>query len=858
MGHFDGRLQESVDNAVSKAISKPNDSGVGFKTEGEFYKIFKKHDFFNVADPDNHLTEEQRAQVPIHAQYRYSNFANAIAEMFQFFFNDKDAGILQQLDDIVLKLDTSATCSKAKTDQLGQTMSIAGSATSAPGMPNPAMLAGAKIMQIREYLTGFAMGMNPLNPDMLPPIPSIGIPDMSIGIDGNLYKAGHFSPDWNFLYNHETKKSNKFYQTGSGGLKIGCNIDVALYDKEANLDKVFGVVSVIKKPGKIPIVTGNAVSGLQGKNYNIIKAAAELSRNPNVNALDIVKVKTPATKASPGKTGTPAVYYLNDGNANDDVTYDDIRDLRLNEEQIQASFFEHVGLTLWSPLKNRLHWSYGHWGVLSHNSLPAYIRTAICSYVWSTGLSLEPGKSTDAALISYLVTIGLYYYIGHQSPVRLMAVPEVDRAFVGKPPVLKGPKKGTGNTFDLSNALPPGDIIVSKLPKDENIAKLYWQWAADFIIRSTAETAGGELSYATRKRRVAEANLIYDGLGHPRYTFFSKGGNVVLDSYHMEEGLRDRRFHQLLNVLYKKDFYRYDNKGGAGGKGKNQELGPPEPIAVLTYGNGEKDRQRLENAGAIPGSVVKIIKHLLDKSFVKSANVSRVASTSEEQATAMYNNLNSGSDIIYGVAGKQIVKVYKDAKEALGLGWDVTNGKRIPDDHRKRVIGLMTQKCIAIGPEKVSKHCGPFNPIAVLDIGPNSVKFHPNVFKAVDGKSDREVGHGHLINTFYRAAQGTSDAPVLLSKFLFPHKFAVYALRTSTDDPAYHIEIEITTPFDTSENNAPPEVSFRFKTESFKTAQGRSAAFTLDTVKYADQANAEFKESIKDAKIDDLSNYEQS
>ena len=31
---------------------------------------------------------------------------------------------------------------------------------------------------------------------------------------------GFFKPNWNFLYEHELVKSNKFYTTGSGGLKI--------------------------------------------------------------------------------------------------------------------------------------------------------------------------------------------------------------------------------------------------------------------------------------------------------------------------------------------------------------------------------------------------------------------------------------------------------------------------------------------------------------------------------------------------------------------------------------------------------------------------------------------------------------
>lgn len=826
-GHFDARMQEAVDKAVEKAISKPNDDGPGFATQGEFYKIFKKHDFYDVSDTDNKLTPEQRAQVPVHAQYRYSNFANAIAEMFQFFFNDEDSGILKQLDDIILKLDASATMAKDKTDSIGQSMKIAGAVTSFPGAPNPALIAGNAIMQVKEYLTGFAMGVNPWNPDLISPMSfGIGLPDVSLGVLGNLQQPGFFSPNWDFLYNYESIKSNKFYQTGTGGLKIGCNIDVGEYN-EINLKKIFGVVVADTKT----TISGNLRGGVQGNDFKIIKSASKLSKSID-DVLDIVKIKNPG--------GKPVLYVLNDGK-DGDVTYDDIRNLTLNTDQIQSSFYELVGLKLWNVIKNRQNWAHGHWGVLTNNALPDYIRTAICSFVWSNGLAIEPGKSDDAALISYLVTIGLYYYIGWQYPVKLMAVPEVDRAYVGG--VLREPK---------NNPLTAGNKNeIQKLPKDEKIAKIYWQWVADFLIRFTSETAGEELGYATRKRRVAEANLIYDGLGHPTYNFFSKENSVILPSYHMEEGLRDRKFDKLLAVLYAHDFYRYGNIGGAGGGGKTQELEPPEPIAKLKYANGAKDKNKLEGSG--DGSVVKIIRYLLDKSFVKEATVTRTASTEEAQATAMYNNLNNGNDISYAPPGRRVVNVYVEAKKRLGLGTNIKNGKRIPDSERAHVIADMTREIISVGAANVSRHCGPFNPIAVLDIGPNSVRFHENVFKSSGDKTAQEVGHGHLINTFYKSLQSSENSDTgLVSRFLFPHKYAVYALRTSTDDPAYHIEIEINTEFNTSENAALPEVAFSFKNKNFKTAQARSAPFTNDTVRYKGRANEEYTESIKNTGLDKL------
>lgn len=793
-GHFDGRLREAVNKAVEKVTSAANENGQGFATQGEFYNIFKKHDFYDVSDTDNKLTEEQRAQVPMHAQYRYTQFANAIAEMLQYFFNDDEVGILNQLDDIVLKLDANATSTKDGLNSLSNAVEIAGAATPPPGSPNPALIAANKIKKIKEYLTGFAMGVNPFHPDVIPPVPSgLGLPDVNIGILGNIQPPGFFSPDWDFLYKQETLKSGKFYETGSGGLKIGTGIDVSEYN-EINLKKIFGVVTANSKT----TISGNLMGGVQGKDFEIIQNASK------VTDLGIVRI----VKKADGKT--PAVYANSDPGV--DHAYDDIRNFKLNEFQVRSAFYELVKLKFWDVIKNPKNWAHGHWGALANNAMPEYVRTAVASFVWSNGLALEPGKSDDAALISYLVTTGLYYFIGWNHPVKLTIVPEVDRAFVdGK---LYGPESDNG-------PIPVNDGIVDSLPKDINIAKKYWEWTADFIIRFTKNKAGEELGLDIRKRRVAEANLIYDGLGKEKMEF----GSYTIPKEHTDEGLRERQFDKLLNVIYQPSaFYRYGNTGSAGG---NPALGNPEPVAKLNF-------QRASDRNALNENVIKLVRHLLDKSFVKSATVTRTASSPKQQASAMYNNLNKGSIVDYAPAGRSVVNVYIEEKKKLGLGSNPENGERIPDRHRDRVIDLMTRKIEAVGPQKVSRHCGDLNVVAVLDIDPNSIKFHKNIFKANDNKTENEVAHGHLINTFYQATHPSSEEENLLSRFLFPHKYAVYALRTSTDDPAYHIEISEPGREDlfvTSTNDKLPEIGFIFKNESFKTIEGREVAFINDAVK---------------------------
>lgn len=815
MGHFDGRLEESVDIIIDKAMSKPNGDGVpGYSTQGAFYNIFKKHAFFDVADPNNQLTVEQRAQVPLHAQYRYSNFANAIAEMFQYFFTDKEVGLLNTLDNVVLKLDAAAGMASASTKALGQNMVLAGLFTPPPGSPNPVLQYSNEIMKIKEYLAGLSFGVPPYDIDvLLPTFPDFDY-DLDLSVFGNLYPPGFIPPDWNFLYEYEYKKSSKFYEDGEkdSGLKIGCNIDVGNLgppaNTETNLIKIFDVVIVSQDDGvkKTPKLGGNIVGGVSAEKFKIIQAASKLSKDPTKEARDVVNVIHKEVPAASGKQAKPAVYALQDGEVPDTgISYDDIRKFTLTPMQLRCSFYNLIEMKLWNVIKNKSEWARGHWGALINNALPGYVRTAVCSYVWSKGLAIDPVKSAEAGLVSYLLTMGLYYKVGRQYPVRLMAIPEVDAVWLsGK---LRSPKSGP---------LPAGDITVDKIPKNGEIANLYWQWMADIIVRSTNDSAGEEIALHTRKRRVAEANLIYRNI--PGGVAYEMGG--ILPKYHTETGLIERKFDKLLAVLSEHSFYRYGNTGSMGAEGK--QLLPKPPMAILKYAKGDKDRLKLEGVGN--GKVVEILRHLLDRSYVKEATITRVAVDSAGQASAMYDNLQKPNPISYASAGRTVEAVYRKEKARLGID----PSKPIPAQHAKAVQEAMTRQIESIGPNKVSAHCGPFDPIAVVDIGPNSVKYYDDAFTENNGKSKQAIGHGHLINTFWKA---NIYEPKLVHNFLFPNDYAVYAQQKVNNDPAFHIEIDKNTVFDTSLNNKLPNIEFKFKSKIFENEEGRRSPFAGDSIK---------------------------
>lgn len=98
----------------------------------------------------------------------------------------------------------------------------------------------------------------------------------------------------------------------------------------------------------------------------------------------------------------------------------------ITDSQMQAAFYKYVNSKLWEVISNRRNWAYSHWGSLTHNSIPEYIKTAVCSYIWTTGLAI--GKDTEvSAYVSYCVTMGLFYLIGYQYKIRIVGIDGVNK-----------------------------------------------------------------------------------------------------------------------------------------------------------------------------------------------------------------------------------------------------------------------------------------------------------------------------------------------------------------------------------------------------------------------------------------------
>lgn len=126
--------------------------------------------------------------------------------------------------------------------------------------------------------------------------------------------------------------------------------------------------------------------------------------------------------------------------------------------------------------------------------------------------------------------------------------------------------------------------------------------------------------------------------------------------------------------------------------------------------------------------VLGVIKDILKGAGEQNATITSTKRMPVQQATAMFRNLeNMGiakQRLLYGNLGNLIIDVYEQQK-ATGADKDT-------------IIRAMTEKINELGPERISKHMGDFNKLAVIDIAPSSITNHPTFRNAV--KKELESG----------------------------------------------------------------------------------------------------------------------
>lgn len=441
-GHYTGELKTAVDEAAEKTTG----------LEGSFYSILTKHGFYDIADETNGLTQWQRDMVPTYNQHRMSALASAISDMIQDYLGNDEYGVLSvKMEEIVNKLDGFLTCTKAQSDAIK--MGLGGSGVLAP-------IAGSA--ESMYTANAAMMGLNPYDIDILPPL-LIGIGGLPISM-GSCFMPGHFKPDWSFLYDHENVKSSKIYMA-SGNLCIGAGIPLNIggNNKPIVLKQIFSVLTVDENGEP----QGDTKGGISEEQFALILSASD--------------------KASM-----------------DDLS-DDEKSVSLNDAQIRHSFYNYMQMSVWGPISYKENWPYYHWGMAAHNSCPEHIKTAICSYLKTNGMSIDNGINPEAGYISYCLKVGMYYRLGYSKP--FMFVP------------LKGDKYILNDKTVKSNTNNKTAIMVEGVPKDSDRANRYFTYIADILSRLTNSANPSDVDMAMRERRVDEANLIYKyvGITGPKY-----------------------------------------------------------------------------------------------------------------------------------------------------------------------------------------------------------------------------------------------------------------------------------------------------------------------------------------------------
>lgn len=479
-GHYAGKLKRFIDDAVSQAKG----------TDGRLYKIMNSHGFYDVADEDNGLTDWQRASVPDYNQHRISDLCDAIAEMFGDMLGNDEYGILYpNTDTIIGKLDLSTTKNAAEMNVFG---GVLGGLTGG---------ASETARQAMGNLTAILMGGFAFDPDILPPI-ALNLPGLPLSL-ANAYPKGSYPADWTFLYEHETVKSNTYYEADDGSIAIGANIKLNLGGpvRQRVLKLIFSVPDVDEKG----VPKGDAIGGLTVNEFNRMYEISDISYSELMS----------------------------------DDKYEEHRKFKLDDTQMELAYFRMIQLTLWGAIKNPDNWAYLHWGCLTHNSCPSAVKTAVCSFIHTNGFAVDSQICPEAGFISYCVNTGMAYQVGRTRKTALYLMPGMKYINDNKEVVT------VPNDFT-----PVWSTDNNGVPVDKDLANQYFTLVADILSHLTYDSNPNKVNL--RKQRVDEANLIYNYVGLPTIKF----GDKVIPPSLSAQAMEKRGF----GTLMKANIKVYENK----------------------------------------------------------------------------------------------------------------------------------------------------------------------------------------------------------------------------------------------------------------------------------------------------------
>ena len=607
------------------SIKEAIDTATEESRKHAFYECLKRHGFYDVADEENNLKDWQRASVPEYNQRRMSALAAAIADMFEYYLGSNDCGVLTGcVQNAIDKVDQRAAMTAGEMDTIGGVLGgLTGGTSEAARQSISSAIAAA-------------MGGFKFDPQVLPPI-CIGFNGLPISLS-NIYRPGMFSPDYSFLYEWESRKEKGFYDN-NGELYIGAGIPVGLGGKAKILvlRTVFAVSSVDEnmKP------TGDIEGGLTQEEFSVIQAV--MDKKPN-EAL-----------------------------ANSDAA-----GFELSEEQRRASFNRYIHMVLWEPLKNPSNWAYLHWGVLTNNSCPNPVITAVCSFLRTNGLALDPKVNPEACMISYCLNAAMAYHTGRDMEVTLVGLPGQNIQALDDKKQKVDCTEGEARQYKA-------------VKKDKRLANLHFTFIADILAHLTNGTSENDVHM--RKRRIAEANLIYSYVGLPTIKYGTSPAGI--SSELKGNAMAKRGFFDLM----KSKVYVNNNTVAS------------SPVAIdkvsVSFQAGV-DKNQFTKRGE------EVVKYLAAKAGLTSIQISSLCRPPEHQGKTMANNYHSGTRMGYGKCGRLVNQVYIDAaKTHPGKKATYVDDGYFPtvrEAMMKKARELCDNGCL------VSNHCLDPNQVQAIDM----------------------------------------------------------------------------------------------------------------------------------------------
>lgn len=563
-----GHFDGRLKQAVETAVGKAKDKA--------FYECLTKHGFYDVSDTNNGLKDWERASVPDYNQNRMSALAESIADMVQDVLANPEYGILTTaLEDIINKLDMRGSMTASEMDVVGGALGgLTGGVSESARQAISAQVAAA--------MNGFKF-----DPDVIPPI-SLGLSGLPFSLS-NIYKPGMLAPNYDFLYNMETGKHNGFYEK-DGKLMVGPNIplDIGGPVKILVLRTIFGVPNVDKdcKP------QGDIEGGLTMEEFKVIQDVMDLTPEA---ALD----------------------------------RDDVKNFTMTDKQMRSAFYRYIHFILWQPISNQNNWGFLHWGVLSNNACPEQLRTAICSFLRTNGLALDPAVNPEACMICHCLNAGMAYYVGRNTAVTLLGVR--GQRIAG----LDENKKEIVLDADEPARQCPGGV-----KKNKKLAELHFKWIADILSRLTLATS--ENDSEIRRRRVAEANLIYSMLGMPTITYGDPASKLPVE--HTGNEVANRGLPSLMDG---RKFYVFKNEAA--------NLVSGEEVNVVFQSKSVDPEGKF-----LQQRTVDVLKYAGAVSGIHTLPITSLYRTVEHQSDLMARNWHWGHRINYRGKAQQVNKVYID------------------------------------------------------------------------------------------------------------------------------------------------------------------------------------------------------